>query len=240
MIADAPPVPNLHQLVMPSASQAIGRSSSSRISNVYLCFFASAGVTPSSSFAALAYWSVSFLRETYSHVECLFCFDGDVVDEGSNNWHALSVNEQNGSGLWRRTMDSYRLGRWAILRLNNLTPDQRRTLYAFAQHENREPRAYKFAAAISTTPYLSVCTPIVTYTPGCSLCLSSGPRTVFCAQLILEMLNTVFDKQLSDLDFNAIRPDRLFSLCKERLDVVQAVLSWDAGHMGRIIADTLR
>ena len=215
-------------VVMPApAVTPIPRTVGERwIKDVFFCFYAPKGAQPRSGLSALVNWTVSFFKETYTHVECLFLFGGDPMDQ--HNWLSLAVSEKRGTGISTRTPSFYRDNRWLIIRMIHLQESQRAAMFNFAVDEARRARAYNRNGMVCTLPYVSVCAPIVRYTPGCASCTGTGPNTVFCVQLMAEMLQRVFPEAYRDLYPESLRPERFLHELRRRSQTTACILGIEA------------
>lgn len=189
------------------ATKSEARSATGRrnVHAIFFCFFSPDGAKPRSTLSALVFWGVDLFKERFVHVECLFNFGGDPQDQ--KNWQALSVSEARGSGIFGRKPSYYRDGRWAVLRMCDMQQTLRNRMYDFAVAEARRRRSYNRGMLLSTLPGLSLCTPVVYYTPGCKTCIGTGPNTVYCVQLMVELLAQVFPLEYRDLRSDTLRPD---------------------------------
>lgn len=182
--------------------------------SVRLCFYAPRGAHSSSTLGQWIHWWTTYLQEQYTHVECLFELNRPEADP--TRWVALTVSERERSGMYKTEIGHYRDGRWFVMKLVNLTVEQRAALYNFAVCERQRKRSYNYAAIVNNGP-ASCCAPVVRYTPCCVSCVPSGPKTVYCVQLMLEMLATVFPGRFDDIQSDRYRPDQFLALVSHRM-----------------------
>jgi len=207
------------------------------IKAVFLCFYTPKGAKSSTRFGQLVDYVTSMVGERFNHVECLFDRGGDIKDP--ERFHALNVSSKDVSGCYTRTLDYYRDCRWVIYQLRGLSLSQKQTMYLFTRKESSKQRGYNYGSTLSTTPGINCLLPICTYTPGLSRCMPSGKDTVFCVQLIAEMMKLVYAKELIDLRTDSMRPDVFLAQMLSRLpSVVQVALTLETqseAHMTRTL-----
>lgn len=192
------------------------------VMSVLFCFFAPGGATPRSGLSRAVYWMTSFMKEHFVHVECLFRIGSS---DGQQSYYALTVTEKDGCGIERRTLDFFHSGRWEMWTFNNLSQNTRNQMWAFARRQAEQKRSYNHGAVISAVPIVSCCNPVVQYTPGCGSLFGSGSSTVFCAQLMWELLQATFPDQFNDISADSVRPQQVLHEMQRRLpSVVQQVI----------------
>lgn len=196
------------------------------VEDVFLCFFMPRNTTPSSQFSAYIRWALDLFGERFSHVECLFKFYGDPREKTS--WRAFTVSENKGVQMFYRKTDWYRGARWSVLRL--LTDEKKRNrMFNFALTQARERRPYNHAVMCLAVPYLScLCAPLVSccgpLLRSCSPSYNIGGNSVYCVQLVCEMLKHAFPDDYADLQSNRVRADYLHELLLRRPPGVQRVI----------------
>lgn len=233
-----------HRAASPTASSVaptVTRRPGERwIKDVFFCFYAPNGAQPRSGLSAVVNWGVSFFKEQYTHVECLFLFDGDPMDRA--NWLSLEVSEKHGTGLSTRPPTFYRDSRWLVIRMTRLQESQRASMFNFAVDQARLHRAYSRTGILCTMPYVSLCAPIVRYTPGCASCTGTGANSVFCVQLMGEMLQRVFPDAYGDLYPESLRPERFLAELRRRSQTATCILgleTQDSVSTAGLILDTV-
>ena len=199
------------------------------IETVFFCFYTPKDSQPHDSLSRLVTWGVRFFQEKYTHVECLFKLDG--LPTNPDSWHALSVAEKTGSGLFVSKVEYYRGSRWAILRLTGVTDAEKASLYKFAMAERGRTRTYNYGAVINTAPYgISYCAPVVRYSPCCYKCVPTGNNTVYCVQLMMEMLQSVWPDKFALVRADSLRPDQFLSILVQNFEHRYVALEVDSGH----------
>lgn len=190
----------------------IATSGRSRIVDVFFCFFEPNGAKPRSGLSAWVHWGVNLLSERFTHVECLFLFEDDSPG-GQRKWMALTVDERRGTGIAMRPPAFYRDGRWTVVRLVHIQASEKAAMYNFAVDEARKRRSYNRAALLRTMPYVGCCAPVVQYTPGCASCVggASAKDSVFCVQLMGEMMQKAFGTRYRDLYPQSLSPDKFLA-----------------------------
>jgi hypothetical protein len=192
----------------------------------------------------LIYWGLGWFGDTFKHVECLFYTSGNP--RLPTNWAALTVSAGNSSGLYEHMADHYSDGRWSFFVITGLQYAELKAMWDFAVHEHESPRSYSNMVLLEANPSTAWVAPVVRYTPGCgALCSSgSGPRdSVYCVELISEMLVRAFPKLYPDGKLTGLRPDGLLALLRQRHELTQVVLgaeTGDAAALERQMRDALR
>lgn len=199
------------------------------IESVFLCFYAPKGAKPATAFGKLVDYWTGLMGERYQHVECLFdrgTNEHGVYDE--HRFHALNVSAKDASGCYQRAIDYYRDGRWAVYRLKDLTDNQKKAMYDFARKESKKQRKYNYGSTVSTNPGCHYLLPVCTYTPGFSRCIPTGEDTVFCVQLMMEVMKQAYPTKLADLRADSMRPDVfLAQMCARIPGITQVSLIVD-------------
>lgn len=230
---DVPPALSMTHTAPSSTDQLLAeleRTESSRprtaadnnVMNVFFCFFAPGGATPKSGLSRAVFRLTSLMKEHFVHVECLFRIGSS---DGRHSYYALTVSEKDGCGIQARTLEYFHSGRWEIWTFNNLSQKTRNQMWTFACRQASMNRSYNHGAVISAVPIISCCNPVVKYTPGCGSLVGSGPQTVFCAQLMWELLDATFPTQFSDINADSVRPQQVLHEMQRRIpDVVQQII----------------
>lgn len=163
-------------------------------------------------------WALERLGDRYKHVECLFHSKGDQED--INNWRALTTFEKTGSGVYYHTYRYFKGGRWEMYKLTDLPHTLRLKLWEFAWRENERPRTYQTMALLNTVPStscLGACTP--------------RSDSVYCAQLMLELMQYAFPELWRDIAPNSLRPDGFFDALRRRHRIEHVVLDLVAPNL---------
>ena len=203
---------------------AVRTSKTCKVREVYFCFFVPMGAEPKSDLSRLVYRGLEWFKERYPHVECLFRMDG-----GNQEWIAFTVSEKEPVGIYARPPAWYRDGRWVMMKLRTVERE-RMQMWKFAVREAKRQRAYNHGGLITTVPCLSVaCFPFMCCLPLCFPTMTFGPNTVFCAQLMCEMMQHVFPDDYRGLLPERVRPDRFFIELSARSSVAPSVMSVESG-----------
>lgn len=146
----------------------------------------------------LVMWALETLGDKYKHVECLFHYKGDPNNRF--NWRALTAFEKTGSGVYLHSFNYYKDGRWDCYRLVDVPHAMRLKLYEFATRENDNPRSYQQLALLNTVPSTS-------WLGSCTTCCAPPQSTVYCTQLMVELMKYAYPEVWRDVSATGIRPD---------------------------------
>ncbi len=163
-------------------------------------------------------WALDSFGDKYKHVECLFHYRGNPED--NRNWRCLTVFQFHGSAVYFHGYKHFKEGRWDFYRMVDLPVSIRSKLWEFAVHENDHPRAYSDLTLLNTVPSTSWLSPIINYTP-CLCCVPRPKNTVYCAQLLIELMKYAFPKDWAAVPGGTLRPDGFLAELKKRHHMVQ-------------------